>query len=128
MARTCSYSKRDLQLACSKTKRKIQNDIEMNKIIISMATKTYVYSEVGKRLKLKDTSTFHKKSYKYYEYLNTWFEGLTQYLEENIKDGEDVNINISNNNDSLAPSDCDSDIVKDLRLKLCEKDSLIKTP
>ena len=45
MARKCSYSKRDLQVACSKTKKKIESDILSKKLTKSAINKTYVYSE-----------------------------------------------------------------------------------
>lgn len=127
MARKCSYSKRDLQIACSKTKIKIQNDIELKKITKLMATKSYIYSEVGKRLKLKDTSAFYKKNYQYYEYLNTWFEGLSKDIKEYLDNNKDtttniVNISTSDNNANIT----NNDESENLRLQLREKDLLIK--
>ena len=131
MARKCSYSKRDLQIACSKTKIKIQNDIELKKITKLMATKSYIYSEVGKRLKLKDTSAFYKKNYQYYEYLNTWFEGLSKDIKEYLDNNKDtttniVNISTSDNNANADATITSNDEFENLRLQLREKDLLIK--
>ena len=130
MARKCSYSKRDLQVACSKNKKKIESDILSKKLTKSAINKTYVYSEVGKRLKLRDTTTFHKKTYEHYEYLNKWYEGVAKHVEDisiNNENETPVNeINITNIDTNTTLSDYDEGKIEELHVKLREKDLLIK--
>lgn len=82
MARRCSYKKRDLQVACSKVKAKVQSDISSLCLDTSVVNKTYLYNEVGKKLKLRSGSAFHKPGYEHYEYLNKWYEGVAQLIEK----------------------------------------------
>lgn len=84
MARPCSYEKRDLQIACSKVKRKVLSDINSNCLDTSIVNKTYLYNEIGKKLKLRSGSAFHKPKYEYYEYLNKWYEGVAEEIEKYI--------------------------------------------
>lgn len=82
MARRCSFEKRDLQVACSKVKRKVLSDIDSSCLDTSVVNKTYLYNEIGKKLKLRSGSAFHKPKYEYYEYLNNWYEGVAKEIEK----------------------------------------------
>lgn len=123
MARPCSYEKRDLQIACSKVKTKVQRDISSGSLDASIVNKTYLYNEIGKKLKLRSGSAFHKPGYKYYEYLNKWYDGVAQEIEEYYNSKSytsfpDCNIdNPVEEKQTLSP---------DLSLELHQKDLMIE--
>lgn len=123
MARPCSYTKRDLQIACSKVKRKVQSDINLGILNTSIVNKTYLYNEIGKKLKLRSGSAFHKPGYEHYEYLNKWYNGVAQEIEKFCNSKSDTpssDCNIDNNVEDkqiLSP---------DLSRELHEKNLLIE--
>ena len=134
MARQCSYSKRDLVVTCSKTKKSIEKNLEIGKIDKKKITKSYVYNELAKRLKLSDSASFYRKTYIYYEYLDSWYKGLCEYIEEleeiNPLESSDSTLNSKNSSSSNynnpTPSEYKSEEIDNLRLEIKEKDKLIK--
>jgi len=123
MARPCSYEKRDLQIACSKVKRKVLSDINSNCLDTSIVNKTYLYNEIGKKLKLRSGSAFHKPAYEHYEYLNNWYNGVAQEIEKycNSKsDTSSLDCNIDN------PVQEEQILSPDLSLELQRKNLMIE--
>jgi len=123
MARPCSYTKRDLQIACSRVKRKVQDDIKLGSLDTSIVNKTYLYNEIGKKLKLRSGSAFHKPAYEHYEYLNNWYNGVAQEIEKycNSKsDTSSLDCNIDN------PVQEEQILSPDLSLELQRKNLMIE--
>ncbi len=121
MARTCTYSKRDLQQACSKVKRKVQSNISSGKLDITIFNKTYLFNEVAKKLKLKSGSAFHKTGYEYYEYLNNWYK----VVSDEIKEFENNKVVIKSKSDSICKVDVSNENNRDIIIQLKEKDDMI---
>lgn len=133
MARKCSYTKRDLVVACSRTKKSIEKDFRVGKIEKNKITKSYIYNELAKRLRLSSSAIFYKKTYMYYDYLDTWHKGLYQHIENITPISTDksnfiVNSknNYSSNRNNLDFSKDDSKKIDKLISEIKEKDELIK--
>ena len=76
MARTYSYTKRDLTVACSKLKTFIIKKIKSGDLEIKSITKSYVCNDLARRLKLSSGSSLWKSNYQYKDYLDEWYSGL----------------------------------------------------
>lgn len=133
MARKCSYSKRDLVVICSKIKKSIEKDLKSGVIDKKKITKSYVYNEIAKRLKLSSSASFYKKGYIYYEQLENWYIGFCKSIDEitpstttEIKSTISLKNNSINNHSDSDLSESNSEETNKLRSKIKEQDELIK--
>jgi len=74
----CSYSKRNLTVACSNVKRDLVS--KLKKGTIKNITKTLAINEIAKRLGLKSSRTLWKPEYSYRKYLDDWYSNVEKQI------------------------------------------------
>lgn len=133
MARKCSYTKRDLIVVCSRFKTSIEKDLKSGVIDKKKITKSYVYNEIAKRLKLSSSASFYKKGYIYHEQLEKWYIGFCKSIDEitppsvtETKSTISSENNPINNHSDFDLYESNSEETNKLRSKIKEQDELIK--
>lgn len=127
----CSYSKRDLTVACSNVKRDLVS--KLKKGTIKSITKTLAVNEIAKRLGLKSARTLWKPEYTYREYLDDWYSNLEEQiisLDLSPKEKSTISTNAINPQPESSPradAPSDSSSVSELNATINELKSIIRT-
>lgn len=117
MAKTASYTKKDLSYSAAQCRRTILNRLQNGSI--NKVPKTYAFNCVAQHLHLKSARTLWKGES--LEYLNAWFDRLDKEVQQLI---ESENINTSKSIKSIDYQNTDD--INNLRKKLSDANKLIE--